>query len=132
MRALILAVSAVAIGVWSLFCWAVYALLGVAGGLASANLGLLPFPPETVLWMVELMAGMGGAAVWIVWGLGVAGLVVVTLIPLAFIPRRDRLAPRPAGITARHDGPSAPTTRTGDPRSAEEIVAGVLGRRSRE
>ena len=133
MRTFILTLAAIAIGVWSLFCWAVYSLLGFAGGLASANIGLLPFPPEIVLWTVDLLGGMGGVAVWIVWALGAAAIAVVTLIPLAFVTRRDTPQFRtgagsgyPDGGAAEHDPAAA------DPRSADDVVARVLGRPPRK
>lgn len=131
MRAFILTLAAIAIGVWSLFCWAVYSLLGFAGGLASANIGLLPFPPEIVLWTVDLLGGMGGVAVWIVWGLGAAAIAIVTLIPLALAPRRDR-RPGIAGTAPDYaDADRAERNAAADSRSADDIVARVLGRAPR-
>lgn len=132
MRAFILTLAAIAIGVWSLFCWAVYSLLGFAGGLASANIGLLPFPPEIVLWTVDLLGGMGGVAVWVVWGLGTAAIAIVTLIPLAFVPRRNPQA-RGAGTAPDYaDADRAERNAAADSRSADDIVAGVLGRAPRK
>ena len=132
MRGIILFLAAIVLGLWSLFCWAVYGLLGFAGSLAEANIDLLPFPTEILYWTVDLLGGMGGAAVWIVWGLGAAAIVVVTLIPLALLPRRDRLRPPPGD--PRYDFEPEPSVReplAADQRSADEVVARVLGRTPR-
>ena len=129
MRGFILTLAAIAIAVWSLFCWAVYSLIGFAGGLASANIGLLPFPPEIVLWTVDLLGGMGGVAVWIVWGLGAAAIALVTLIPLALAPGRNAQARR-AGTSPDYFDPGRVerNAAAADSRSADDIVARVLGR----
>ena len=126
MRGVGLVIAALVLGIWSLFCRGVYGLLG----FASANLGLLPFPPEIVLWTVDVLGGLGAVAVWIVWALGAAVIAIFTLIPLAFLPRRGRLPPR---MPPRDLAPAASDREPyrGQTRSADEIVAGVLGRSRR-
>lgn len=131
MRRVILFLAAIVLGLWSLFCWAVYNLLGFAGGIASANIGLIPFPPEIVLWTVDILGGVGAVSVWIVWLLGAAAIGMLALIPLAFTARQP---PRPAVDLPREDLYRAPAEQPGrpvDPRSADDVVAKVLGRSPR-
>ena len=85
MRTFILVVAACILGIWSLFAWAVYNLLGFAGGLAQSNADFLPIPPELITWTVALLGGMGGIAVWIVWGLGAVIIAILTMIPLTLL-----------------------------------------------
>jgi hypothetical protein len=130
MRTLVLIVAALVLGIWSLFAWAVYSLLGFAGGLAESNAEILPIPPELIAWTVALLGGMGGLAVWIVWGLGAAIIAILTMIPLTLLRgRRDDRMPRQAGAAPhRAHHPAGEVSNVADHRSADEIVAGVLGR----
>ena len=133
MRTLVLIVAALVLAIWSLFAWAVYSLLGFAGGLAESNAEFLPIPPELITWTVALLGGMGGLAVWIVWGLGAAVIAILTMIPLTLLRgRRDDRMPRQAGAAphAAHR-PAGEVSNVADHRSADEIVAGVLRREPR-
>ena len=117
MRGLVLCLAAVALAIWSLFAWAVYALLGFSGEIASGGVFLFPFiPPELIYWTAQILGGMGGVIVWVVWAIGAAVIGVLALIPLAFLRRRpDRYDRRPdlydadyppgAGPDRRYDAP---------------------------
>ena len=52
-RNLVLIVAAFLLGLWSLFAWGVYALLGYAGGFAAGNADFIPLPPELTFWVAE-------------------------------------------------------------------------------
>jgi hypothetical protein len=133
MRTLVLIVAAFVLAIWSLFAWAVYNLLGFAGSLAESNAVFLPIPPELITWTVALLGGMGGIAVWIVWGLGAAIIAILTMIPLTLLRgRRDDRLPERVGAAHQSGYRTAgEVTSTPDQRSADEIVAGVLGRAPR-
>ena len=133
MRSFILFVAAVVLGIWSLFAWAVYNLLGFAGGLAESNADFLPIPPELITWTVALLGGMGGIAVWIVWGLGAVIIAILTMIPLTLLRggRRDDRPELEAGPSRPVHRAAGGTPNAMEPRSADEIVAGVLGRSPR-
>ena len=127
MKALILTIAAITLGVWSLFAWGAYGLVGFAEGLGAWSSEFLPIPPELALWLLGLLSGMGGIAVWIVWGLGAAIIAILTLAAVALVgsDRPVRGAP-PEGFrqpTIAPDGAPAPT--------GDEIVARVLGRSRR-
>lgn len=130
MRTLVLIVAATVLAIWSLFAWAVYNLLGFAEGLAISNAEFLPIPPELIAWTAALLGGMGGIAVWIVWGLGAAVIAILTMIPLTLLRgRRDgRFPERSGGATPSGFHPAGEVSSASDHRSADEIVAGVLGR----
>lgn len=129
MRALILTIAAITLGVWSLFAWGAYGLLGFAEGLGAWSSEFLPIPPELALWLLGLLSGMGGIAVWIVWGLGAAIIAILTLAAVALVGRDGREPVRgapPEGVrqpTIASGGAPAPT--------GDEIVARVLGRSRR-
>ena len=130
MRNLVLIVAAGVLAIWSLFAWGAYHLLGFATGLAASNTDYLPIAPELVVWTAELLGGMGGIAVWIVWGLGAALIAILAVILLALLRRRpeerppaSNLAPGQSNRPAGGPATAGPELRTGD-----EIVARVLGR----
>jgi hypothetical protein len=135
MRGVIYVVAAIALGLWSLFAWAVHAFLGVAAGFAVANTWLLPVPPEWVYWTAEVLdgaTGIGSVLVWIVWGFGAALIVLLTLLALKLVGRPITEPAYPAA----HPGDFEQMDVRGAPRptarpSVEEIVARVSGRPSR-
>jgi hypothetical protein len=95
MRGLILAAAAIGLAIWSLFAWAVYGLLGYAGELAAGGAFMFPLvPPELLYWTASVLGGMGGVIVWVVWAVGAGLIVLLAMIPLAFLrrapQRRDR------------------------------------------
>jgi hypothetical protein len=132
MRNVIYVAAAIALGLWSLFAWAVHAFLGVAAGFAVANTWLLPVPPEWVYWTAGLLdgaTGIGSVLVWIVWGFGAALIVLLTLLALKLVGRPITQAPHPAAYTGDFEhmdprGEPRPATRP----SVEDIVARVSGR----
>ena len=132
MRNVIYVVAAVALGLWSLFAWAVHAFLGVAAGFAVANTWLLPVPPEWVYWTAEVLdgaTGIGSVLVWIVWGFGAALIVLLTLLALKLVGRPLAEPPHPAAYAGDFEqmdvhGEPRPVARP----SVEEIVARVSGR----
>lgn len=127
MRTAILVAAAAVLGLWSLFAWAVYGLLGFAGGLAAANADFLPIAPELIVWTVELLGGMGGLAVWVLWGLGAAIIAILTAVLLGLLGggRNERLSARQGAPVAYGGDMGAAPPRH---RSGDEIVARVLGR----
>ena len=100
MRRLITILAIVALGLWSLFAWAVYGLLGYAGEFAAANAELLLIPPEWANWGAALFSGAGGVVIWIVWFLGAALIAVLALIASRLLAPRDR----GAGASYREGG----------------------------
>jgi hypothetical protein len=135
MRSVIYVVAAIALGLWTLFAWAVHAFLGVAAGFAVANTWLLPVPPEWVYWTAEVLdgaTGIGSALVWIGWGLGAALIALFTLLALKLVGRPINEAPHPAA----YPGDLEQMDARGGPRpaarpSVEDIVARVSGRPQR-
>ena len=129
MRNLVLIVAAFLLGLWSLFAWGVYALLGYAGGFAAGNADLIPLPPELTFWVAELLSGAGGVVVWIVWLIGVALIALVAFAGLALTGRKGGPDRRDGG----GDDRLAPARQVGlsDVRSVDDLVKGVLGRDSR-
>jgi hypothetical protein len=135
MRNVIYVAAAIALGLWSLFAWAVHAFLGVAAGFAVANTWLLPVPPEWVYWTAGVLdgaTGIGSVLVWIVWGCGAALIVLLTLLALKLVGRPITEPPRPAAHSGDFEhmdvrGGSRPAARP----SVEEIVARVSGRQPR-
>jgi hypothetical protein len=132
MRTVIYVAAAIALGLWSLFAWAVHAFLGVAAGFAVANTSLLPVPPEWVYWTAGVLdgaTGIGSVLVWIVWAFGAALIVLSTLLALKLVGRPIADAPHPAADVGEFEqmdvrGGSSPAARP----SVEEIVARVSGR----
>ena len=124
-RNLVLIVAAFLLGLWSLFAWGVYALLGYAGGFAARNADLIPLPPELTFWVADLLSGAGGVVVWIVWLIGAGVIALVAFVGLAFTGRRGGQGPRGHG-----DRRYAPQRQVGlsDVRSVDDLVKGVLGR----
>lgn len=113
MRGLVIGLALVALAVWSLFAWGVYALLGFSGELAAGGVFLFPFiPPELIYWTAQLLGGMGGVIVWIVWAIGAAIIGVLALIPLAFLRRRpNRYDRRPDPYEADYPPDRGPDRR---------------------
>ena len=130
MRHLILIAAAGVLAVWSLLAWGAYHLLGFATGLAASNSEFLPIEPELVVWIAELLGGMGGIAVWIVWGFGAAVIAILAVIALALLRRRLEAGPLAGDMApGRSDGPAGGAAAAGgELRSGDEIVARVLGR----
>jgi hypothetical protein len=105
------------LGLWSLTAWALAGVLSLGAGATagvSAWVAQQPFGDWVELWMPgalqwldmalaltqSLLAWLGGAAPWLVWGLwgvGAALLVVgAVLLSLLAAGLRRTLAPRPA------------------------------------
>ena len=129
MRHLILVAAAGVLAVWSLLAWGAYHLLGFATGLAASNSEFLPIGPELAVWIAELLGGLGGIAVWIIWGFGAAVIAILAVIAHALLRRRPE-AVRPAGHMApgHSSGPADAPAPGAELRSGDEIVARVLGR----
>jgi hypothetical protein len=69
-----------AIAVWSLLAWGAYGLLDLVGGLAAGGAGAVALDPgvsSVVVWIVNLVKGLGLFAVLAVWGF-------VSVVMLAF------------------------------------------------
>jgi hypothetical protein len=124
-RKLVLIVAALLIGVWSLFAWGVYAVLGYAGGFAAANAEFMPLPPELTFWIAGLLSGAGGAVVWIVWLIGAVLIALAAFAGLALTGRRGGQSQSGGG-----DRRFAPGRQVGlyDVRSVDDLVRGVLKR----
>lgn len=140
MRSLIKIVAAIVLVLWSLFAWAVHALLGAAAGFAVANTWLIPVPPEWVYWAAAVLdgaSGVGSVLVWIVWALGAAMILIVAAIALKLAGRSappatyagpgatypDTSYPPPA----EREFLSRPAKASGSP-SVEDIVSRVSGK----
>ena len=83
MRRLLTGVAVVLGVLWSLFAWGAYALVGWAGGMASANADIVTGHPETVVLLSQaagLLTGLGLAGVVVVW---LVGLALLLLVPAA-------------------------------------------------
>jgi hypothetical protein len=133
MRRLIIVVAAVLLGLWSLFAWAVHALLQAASGFAAENAYLVPVPPEWVYWAAQVFSGasgIGGVLVWIVWGLVAALIVVLALVALKLAGNgRDRRGAAPGPVDRGYsDTVEPPAVRAGR-ASVEDIVSRVSGKR---
>ncbi len=134
MRRLVMIAAAVVFALWSLFAWAVHALLGAAAGFAVANTWLLPVPPEWVYWAAQVFdgaSGVGSVLVWIVWALGAALIVIVAMIALKLAGRlatpaayRGAYPPPPP---PERQAPPRPAHTSGSP-SVEDIVSRVSGK----
>jgi len=148
-RKLILVLAAIGLVFWSLLAWAASGLLGLAEGIAATGAPFIPLPPELVYWVAGLMSGAGGLLVWIVWFIGAAIIVIVTMVLLALVTPRYQRGGRGARYETfyeprRTSGPTYDPVPPGEPeamrpgaraagesRSAEEIVSRVLGKGTR-
>lgn len=77
----------VGVAIWSLFAFAAYGLLDVAGGAAMRNADMFSTDPETVEWLFRLFSwtrGVSTSVVLVVWG--VVSLAILS-VPWIF----DRL-----------------------------------------
>jgi hypothetical protein len=124
-RKLILIVAAFLIGLWSLFAWGAYAVVGYAGAFAAESAYFIPLPPELTLWFAGLLSGAGGVVVWIVWLIGAVLIALVAFAGLALTGRRGGQSQSGGG-----DRRFAPGRQVGlsDVRSVDDLVRGVLKR----
>ncbi len=95
MKTLIWIITAAVIGLWSLVAWAAHGLVGVAGGLISANADIVPADPLLVEWASWLASAGTGIGEWLV----VSVWAVVSLVLLAGGYAVTRLLPR---FSSRH------------------------------
>lgn len=92
MRRLLWLVAWFAFGIWSLLAWGVYGVVKLFGGLAARNADAFSQDPKTVEWLswaFNALAGLGLAAVLLVWG-----LVSLAILGVPWI--LSRLAGRPS------------------------------------
>jgi hypothetical protein len=132
MRRLIIIAAAVLLGLWSLFAWAVHALLQAASGFAAENAYLVPVPPEWVYWTAQIFAGASGIGevlVWIVWGFVSALIVLVALIALKLAGGGAHAANGGTGYPDRTYRAAEPPLARSERPSVEDIVGRVSGKR---
>lgn len=101
MKTLVYIITAVLFGLWTLTCWLLRIAVEVAGGAAAGNADLIPVPPEWVVFasdMFQGLTGLGVVAIWIVWGVGAAILVLLGALGGRLADRRS----------SRHRGPALP------------------------
>lgn len=83
MKGLIWFISVVVFALWSFVAWGAWALVGVAGRVASQNADVVPGSPELVEW-VSWLAGAGAdVGAWLVigvWGLGALTILALTAL----------------------------------------------------
>ena len=66
-------------GAWSLLMWGVYALLGLSDEALSAGSRYFAIDAQLLEWLAGFVGGtqqLGGALILIVWGLGMALLIL--------------------------------------------------------
>lgn len=94
MKSIVWLISVALFGLWSLVAWGAWALLGVAGRVASQNADVVPGSPELVEW-ISWLAGTGaGVGEWLViavWAVGSIVLFVLTGIVNKLLASRRRL-----------------------------------------
>jgi hypothetical protein len=90
MKRIVWGLALAAAGLWTLFAWGAYALIGAFGGWAADNAGWIAADPQAAWWLeaaVAIAASLGMAGVFIGW-LVVLALILVAAAIIVFVLRR--------------------------------------------